>query len=708
MKKIKFDSPIRSMILNEDKGILAVLTEDGSFRALNSHTLKLQSYFKTNLAQEHGFRRTTCISYDLDYIALAKPKTNQAMVISNKINKKILYKISRNSGEVETIFINNTNKYLISGGVDGRTYVFNLKTGHFLYNIPSHADYITSITVTNTTQLIATGSFDGVIYVTNLNTLKNPIKYRSHHAYITGLEFLNKGKLLSSDRDGNLVVYDFIQRKVKKRLPKVPDDITKIKVDSKREFVFVGTKLGKILVYDLVRETLFSDNLYKYNTAVIDIDISHDGVLYIGLQDGYVYKEQLIDEQKYDDYLKQDNYQAIYAELQTSPFIIYSKAYQEVEKKWEQILIVAKDLLAQKKINEAKQILKPFEVVSKKRSAIRTILNEFEEFGKFKFYVDNKKYSLAYPLALKYKSFIDTKEYKKMENDWIKKFNKAQDIILDPGSDETTRELLKDFRGIPTKTRQIQQLLKDKVVFNMFKRKLDSKNYQEIFHFIKQYPFLKETDAYQQLMKFADSCYINLTKELSNLNLLKAKKYLEILMNFDEFEDEVKDINNEINLLMQLTQYCKENNKIKIYEIIDSLDYDIDLECVTKMVKEWDDVIEKANLLAFKGDTTQLLKLFENFFIIKSKNEIIKKYMLSAYAKKLEYFMQKATKDDVKTNKILKNKILELYNLFGYIEEIKSIIFIFNDFYHENFTIEHEKSPKHVTYQEYKNFFLNE
>ena len=704
MDKILIDSAVKKIAFNQTNNLLAVLSEDGTFRVLDANNLKITSGFKTNLNQEQSFRQIMYISSDLHYIAIAKSKTNQVMVL-DVANKKIIYTVSKNSGEVETVFINNTNRYLICGGVDGRTYIFNLKNGHFLYNLPSHADYVTVIAMTNTTQLVATGSFDGVIYVTNLNTLKNPLRCRVHKSYIVDIEFLNKGKFISAEKDGGLVIYDFVQRKVKKRLPSVPDDITKMIVDSKREYAFVGTKLGTILVYDLTKEDIFCDKLYKYSAAVMDMYITKDGVLYIGLQNGSIFKEKLIDEEKYNLLLEQKNYAALYKELDISPFVIYSKAYQTIENRWQQTLKIAKDLLSQQKTEDAKKILEPFSNIPKKRTIIKTILSEFEEFEKFKNYVQNKRYSLAYPLTLRYKSFIDTKEYEQMERDWSKKFNKAQDIILDPRSDEIVKELLKDFRGIPSKTKQIQQLLKDKMIFNLFKKKLDSKDYAEIFNFIKQYPFLKETDIYENLTRYADNCYISLTKALSELNLLKAKGYIEILENFGEYEDDVKEIKHEMALLMQLTHYCKTDNMAKIYEIIDSLDYDIDLDCVKKYQKRWDEITQKADVLSYKGDTSGLLELFKNYFLIKSKSEIIKKYILSAYSKKLEYFMKKATKDDEKTKDLIKKKIMQLHNMFGYIEEIKSILFLFNSFYQDNLIIQNEEPQKHVTYKQYKEFF---
>ena len=67
--------------------------------------------------------------------------------------------------------------------------------------------------------------------------------------------------------------------------------------------------------------------------------------------------------------------------------------------------------------------------------------------------------------------------------------------------------------------------------------------------------------------------------------------------------------------------------------------------------------------------------------------------------------MKKATKDDEKTKDLIKKKIMQLHNMFGYIEEIKSMLFLFNSFYQDSLTIQNEEPQKHVTYKQYKEFF---
>ena len=703
MEKVLLPSAVKTIIYREEDDKLGVLTEDGNFRILDNN-LKTVAGFKTNLAQGHDFRQTQFISSDLKYVVLAKAGTNQASMLDVE-KKKVLYTIGKNSGEIETLFINNSDRYLVSGGIDGRTYIYDLKVGHFLYNLPSHADYVTAITITNTAQLVATGSFDGVIYVTNLNILKNPTKLTGHQGNIIGIEFLNKGKLVSADKNGNILIFDFVNRKLKKRLEKVPDDITTIAVDPSREFLYVGTKLGKVLVYSIDEEKLLSDNLRKYSASVTDLAITKDGILYIGLQDGSIYQEKLIDDEKYNALFAQNDFYSLYAELEHSPFVVYSKAYQKMEQKWEESLISAKDLLSQKKNDEAKKILEPFINIPKKRSVVRTILSEFEEFSKFKYYVENKKYALAYPMLLKYNTFVDTKEYKSMEADWSRRFNKAQDIILDPKSDDQVKELLQDFRGIPAKTKQIQQLFKDRVVFNMFKKRLDSRNYKEIFNFLKQYPFLKELSVYTDLMKYADACYINMMTALANLDFLKVREYMDTLSDFEDFENDLKDIDTQMTLLIKLTQYCKSNDLVKIYEIIDNLDYEVELDCVKKLNRAWDHIVQKAEILSYKGDTKALLLLFKDYFVIESKNIVIKKILLSAYVKKLEYFMTKAGEDNLQTKAAIEKKIIEMHNVFGYIEEMRSIVFLYNSFYDEQFEIENPKPEQEVSEKEYVRFF---
>ena len=705
MKQRELGSAIRKIAYNETSKNIGVITEDGSFRILNN-TLDTLSGFKTNFTQENNFRQTQFVSNSLKYLALCKPKSNQAVVM-DIANKKALFTISKNSGEIETIFIDVQDKYLVSGGMDGRTYIYDLKTGHFLYNLQDHTDFVTAIAMTNTTQLIATGSFDGTILLTNLNTLRNTIKLQGHQSYIVGIEFLNKGKLVSAEKNGNVIIFDFNQKKISKRMKKIPDEITAMKVDPNKEFLFIGTKLGKVAVYELKTETLLSDNLKKFPSAVTDLFITKDGNLIIGLRNGTLIKEKLIDEEKYLALYESERYADIYLAFEKSPFVIYSQAYAKIETKWESSLHMAKEFLANQKKEEAKKVLEQFNTIPKKRTIIKTVLNEFEEFSKFQQLVEKKRYALAYPLVLKYTSLEETKEYRTMESDWKKRFNKAQDIILDPRSDELVADLLKDFKGIPSKTKQIQQLLKEKTIFNMLKKRLDSKNYKEIFIFVNKYPFLKELDIYKQLLKFVDATYTNLTKAMSRLDYSKVRGYLEILEEFEEYKESISEIKHEMKVLMQLVQYCQLNDRKKVYEIIDTLNYTVELECIEKLQEEWQTTVEKAYVLSAKADVQGIIELFEDFFTIESKNNLIKKIILSAYRRKMEYFMQKSGQANEEVKKNLQNKILSLENMFGSIEEIKSLDFSFQNFYGKNVGLNNEKAEKPISKKMYEEYFSN-
>ncbi len=703
MKHVDLGSAVRKISFCETDGRVGAITENGSFFVLNDE-LKKVAGFKTNYAQENGFRHTQFISYDLRYIALCKQKTNQA-VIMDTVNKKVLYAASKNSGEIETIYIDVQNKYLVTGGMDGRTYMYDLKTGHFLYNLPSHADYVTAITMTNTTQLIATGSFDGKISVTNINTLKNAIKLLGHNAAIIGIEFLNKGKLVSADKNGGLIIFDFNQQKIHKRLESSPDEITAIKVDPNRDFLFVGSKLGRISVYDLKTESLLTHSLHKFSSPITDISIAKNNLLIVGFKSGMIFKNKLIDEEKYMKMYDAGEYAGIYKELEKSPFVIFSLAYEKVESKWEASFQIAKDYLADRKNEEAKTILIPFESVPKKKTLIRMLLNDFEEFNKFKSLVEMRRFALAYSLVLKYPLLEETKEYRMMENEWKRNFNKAQDIILDPRSDSAVSELFKDFKGIPSKTKQIQQLMKDKTIFNMFKKRTDAKNYKEVLALANQYPFLKELDAYKQFLKIANAAQVSLTKAMASLDYSKAREYIGLLESFEEYAQSAEEAKRELSLLIQLTGYCQSNDIKKLFEITDSLNYEIELDCIKKLQAKWNATLDHANSLAAKGDVVGVINSFGEYFKIDSKSDLIKKTILSAYRKKIEYFMQKAGKEDERTKLSIKNKILSLENLLGTTEELVSLDLAFKMFYGELVGLDGDKREKEVSREKYEEYF---
>ena len=131
-------------------------------------------------------------------------------------------------GEVESLAIDPNGRYFVTGGQDGKTFVWSLKTARLAFTLPPHADYVTTMAFSSNGQWLATGSYDKSITLLNIATMKKPLKLRGHAGAIFKLMFLPTFRLLSLDKDGSMIIWDIRSGKNLKRMTKVNDDVTSI------------------------------------------------------------------------------------------------------------------------------------------------------------------------------------------------------------------------------------------------------------------------------------------------------------------------------------------------------------------------------------------------------------------------------------------------------------------------------------------------
>ena len=686
IQHLDFKLPILFLQFHEAENTIAVIDKSSALRILDE-TFNVASGFKVNIEHAHDFRKTAFIDNSFSYYVLSKPQTNKALLY-DVATKKSLYSIGRNSGEIETIFIDRQKKYIISGGIDGKTFVYSLANAQLLYTLAAHTDYVTSVAVTNTTRLIATGSYDKTIFVNNITTLRNPVKLIGHTDMIVAIEFLNNGKLVSADREGNVIIFDFVKRKVHKRLEKIPDHITTMSIGENRRFLFVGTKLGSVAVYDLEEERQLTHKLVKVSSPITALVATHDGYLVVGTQSGSVDAFKIIeDEAVYEAYIAAKEYVKIYDACRENPFVLYSEAYEKVEQIWKKSLEAARLYLTKGAREKAKAVFKPFSDVREKRTMIQTLMQEFEQYNKFSDCVRNQKYALAYNLATQFKSFVETPLYKQMENEWKSKFNKAQDLIVEADGERKVKELLSPFAGIPSKTKQIQQLFKEKMVMNLFKKKLDAKNFKELFGFIDVHPYLKELDIYQELTQIADTTYINAEKAISEAKYSEARDHIDLLEYFDDFKEDCEELRHKINDSYTLENLYKEEKLQQAYNLIAGNIFLMDHPYALKLENVWDGLQEQAYAFANKGDIKSVLSLLENYFSIESKLELIKKVVIAAYLKRLEYYISKKAPYET-----IIERLEKLLALTGLTDEIGSFIQLINRVYKSDYEASRQPS----------------
>jgi hypothetical protein len=618
-------------------GALAVVDSQTTLRVISTDDYKVIGGFKSNVSHERLSSFVADVASLGDYFITIIPKADKAAVFSVE-KKEILYKIGRHQGEIESVAIDPNSRYCVTCGQDGKVFVWALKTAKLVFSMPPHADFVTSVAFNDNGQWIATGSFDRTINVLNLATMKQPLKLIGHSGVVIGMIFLPDLRLLSAEKDGGLIVWDIRAGRVIKRLPKMNDTITSMSISTDKRFVFVGTKLGYVGLYDMHTMELIKERYLKESESISSIAfIEKDYRLAIGTLQGNVRFYSLFgDLEACMDLLRKHQYKAFYLLLEENPILLYSKPYELAEKIWNDVVNKARHYLEKGDKLKAKELLNLFAGIPKKNTFIGQVLQDYEKYTQFQTSAQEGRLPLAYSLAKQYPSFQDSEPYRKLEARWKLLFSKAQELILGANGEEQARTLMAPYRGISEKTTLIQQLFSEKRLYEYFKKVIVSRNFLKFFDLIKNHPFLKEFSEYNTVMEYADKLYIQATKAYIGGDLVVAKRASEILVFFPDYSKEANELLDTIKAKRLFFDAVVSENYINAFAYLASYPLLYETPEARALEGSWNKTLDISLRYALKGDIDGLRKVFEFYVPITAKHPSMGSIFAQCYSVQLE------------------------------------------------------------------------
>jgi hypothetical protein len=651
-------------------GKIIVVDEQNTIRIFDLNELKLDGGFKINLPKNRVFANCADVSENGKYLVLSVEKKNKA-VIWDIEDKKLLYSVGWHKGEVESVAFDAKNKYVATGGVDGRANLWSIHTGKMVGTLAPHADYVTAIAFSKNSLWCATGSYDKSISITNISSMRFAYKIRAHSSMVSKIKFLNKFRMISGDKEGNLILSDYTKGRVIKRLPKLPDMVVDFVCDGGEKYLFAVTKNKNIFLYDLEKEDMVSDEFVKVGSTITSVEFVGDLMyLIVGTQDGIIYiYDVLSDEKQLDEMIGKKDYASAYELVAKNPMLRSSLAYAHLEKIWENVLSQAQMLLEKGQKDTAEHIVTPFISVPAKRMLIQSLFKDFVEFEKFKLLISKKKYPLAYSLASQYPTFKQTSYYKHMEKEWKKTFAVARQFIFDKTKEDYVKKILTPFRGVSEKTALIQALFNEKELYKLFKQKLVKKDFRGFFELINRYPFLADLDEYYQALDFAQRLKSGATKALNDGRYSKALQYANMLSEFPMYEKDAKTLLYEAKVLANFMRFIANKEYDKVYEFVKKEPFLEDVDDFKELEQAWEDKVAQAEEFSAKGDVASIKNSLKHYMKIKEKLPKIRELIKSAYL----YQILSKLKDEA-DDKIIEKGFKNYIKIFGLDLEVSDLI----------------------------------
>jgi hypothetical protein len=503
-------------------------------------------------------------------------------------------------------------------------------------------------------------------------------KFKAHSAPVMKLQFFQKNKLLSIDKNSSAIVWDIYTSKVLKRLEGIHDDVSAIAVGIDEKVLFLGTKLGYVLLYSLETYEQISRSYIKISSPITSLVFDEDDEhLIIGTQDGFLmYYDVYEGLDKLQEYLRSKQFSSFQKLVDENPLLVYTRVFELLSNFWENSLKTAKDLLQKGERSKAEKILSQFSHIPSKNRIAQKLLRDYEEFPKFLQYIKDGKLPLAYGLVNRFPEYKETKAYKNMEARWKKALAAAQKYALNQKTMQMAKDILSPYRGISEKTMFVQDVLTKSEIYKRFKNAMAKKEFKVCFDLVKKNPFLRELPEYTTLMNFADSLFIKAQKYMQEGDIHSAIKILRVLQDFEGFEDEAKKYMLSLEQKAKFYAALSEKDYDTAYAMMDKEEDLIETKEGSALQQRWNNDLQKARHFAALGDVNGVRSVLKKYETIPSKFMALATIYAFTYIVQLEEALAKGV-EKARIEKGIKNYLLD----FGLTEQIEDFFGKFKEKY---------------------------
>jgi WD40 repeat protein len=645
---------------------------------------KLVNGFKSNIETAVSYVNNLAISEDGKFVVFYRASKRELLVFHIP-GKKFIYAIKGHQGGTECVTFSPDSSAFVSGGVDGRICMWSVTNGKKIDTFPHHSDTVSVITFSSDARLVATAGYDKIIKVSNRSFRSNKYRLISHQAIPTTLNFLSEQRLLSTDKDGVILIWDIHDAKVIKRLEKFPSHITAVAVSKDEQFLFVCGLQGEIGLYDLKEGTQLKQKYLHTLSGITTAHYNDSGQqLICGLVNGSVVVYDFAEEAKqFEEHLESKAFLKCYEMLEEDPMLSYNPLADKLEETFDTYYQGAKKLLMAEQVDKATALMAPFKSSSAKRLVIQKLFNDFKLYKRFSESAKAGKFAVAYGLADEYTELKTTPLYDAMEKKWQKILDLVRTIPVNKEYEAKLRQLFKPYLGVSGKNIIMNTMYSDGATVQLFQKQIGNKDFVEAFKLVATYPFLKNLAEFEKLMQIGDLLESKMYESFQDGKYPEAVNLSEEVACFPEKKEEAERIRNQANIYATAMSYYAEKKIAEVYNIIEKNPYLADAEIGVIVEKAFKESLAEAERHAAKCDVAAIKETMKKFMGVRSKIPSIVHIIKVAYLGQIERLCIKKHPSF--------NKAAELYmKYFGYDEMLDDELSQFEG----EFTLEHQSEAR--------------
>lgn len=555
----------------------------------------------------------------------------QLVLYDYKKNRPIT-SLSRHHAPISCLALDPLQAVVFAGSEDGRIYVFSMHSLRYMYMLPSHGDCISAVTVSPTLEYIASAGFERAVHIVHRANLQQ-VAHRFHVSeQVVAMHFIDDSTLLWVLRSGLMQRFDVTTHTITHTYEKMHDTVTAFAISDDNTIAVMGTKLGYIALYDLKTQEQVSSRYLKCNDSITALKLS--GSMYylditVGARQWQRYK--LLDAQEMIACIESASYACVDTLLRQNPLLHHHESVIALEQRFYVALHDAKAYIEQNKVHKAKALLKPFEALHMYRRIITLLFRDYEQYIKFANYIKQKRFALAYSMVLTHPELAKSKAYERMEKQFEITFEKAQQLINRDDGEAKAQQLLKPFRGIPSKVKVISELFLQKRVTDMFLRYLRNRQIVPMMVLCQQHEFLRTHHQYKQLQTYLHQIEGELFSLVEQQAYKKADAKLQEYKPFAPLIASYKALTQEVSSALAFLDTLQAGQVEQAFKILEQKPYLHRLSEAMQLEERYVQALNSALDAAFDADIARVKSLLTPFFQLKSREAEMKEVFKNGY-----------------------------------------------------------------------------
>lgn len=617
-----------------------------------------------------SYNSTLLASYD------AKTKLVKVFDISKK---KMIFKIDWHQGRVDHILFDNQNKYLVTGGNDGKVCVWSSITGKLLYTLPHHSDFVSCLKFSASNKRFASGSYDRTVNIVDLRKMEVIAVLKSkHRSAIVAISFFAVTYVITIEKGGYILVWDYKTSSFLYSIPKTKSEPVYATV-IEDEYLLVACKDSYVYLYSIEKKKLLNMRYIYSEKGIKSIDFDQRySILFISTLNNTINCYDLL--QGKDDiksHVLSSNYAQAYSLLAENPILEEMEPYVKVLFEiWDDAIKDAISYLQDEEKDNARRVLEPFLEVPSKTDFIHSLLLEYKEFRQFKDSIDKNNFQLAYSILRKHPVYKQSDYYKTMQDEWDECV-KSSEAALENNSEDIDKELniiFKNFRGISDKLTFIREISSKRTALSLFNKNFERENYVECFLMAEKNNFLTDIENYRNLIVKQEALYAHMKESINRGLYSQCKTYAEQLTAFPEHKQEAIEILNNLGKIDHLIELYKERDYRSMLNLVQKYSFLEELPETIQFNDEFEASMHIAEIHASKGNVAKILEQCKPYIQLTQLRERMGRIISSAYIQQM-YFLVKKYPDKTSTIVVGLNNYVDIFGIdeaiLGYVAFIK-------------------------------------